>query len=145
MNGAEHATCRETQTEGLLTVARDNVVSAAQKGRPTTFAELYAIYSRRLYRTIIAITRNPADAEDALQVTFLRAYLALDTFEGRSSVYSWLLRIAINSALMILRKRRARPEALLDPQPDAQVEASASRSKTLPLILRSTSNCSSVS
>lgn len=121
MNGAKHTTCRESHAKGLLTVTRDSVVSAAQKGLPATFPELYAIYSRRLYRIIVAITRNPADAEDALQDTFLRAYLGLDRFEGRSSVSSWLSQIAINSALMILRKRRARHEALFDPQPDAQV------------------------
>jgi RNA polymerase sigma-70 factor (ECF subfamily) len=103
-------------------VARDKeIVSAAQAGSPGAFADLYAAHSRRLYKTIIAITRNSADAEDALQETFLRAYLAFHSFEGRSNVYSWLARIAINSALLILRKRRARSEILFDPRSDAQV------------------------
>jgi RNA polymerase sigma-70 factor (ECF subfamily) len=70
----------------------------------------------------MSITRNPADADDVLQETFLRVYLALHTFEGRSSFYSWLTRIAINTALMTLRKRRTHPEILFDPQPDAQAE-----------------------
>lgn len=76
------------------------------------FDNLQKEYSSRLFKTILRITKNWEDAEDALQDTFLRAYLALDGFEGRSSVYSWLTQIAINSALMVLRRRRSRPEAL---------------------------------
>lgn len=101
-------------------VARDNkMVSDAQAGSPEAFTELHAIYSQRLYKTILAITKSPEDAEDALQETFLRVHLAIHTFEGRSTLYSWLTRIAINSALMVLRKRRATPEILFDPDPDA--------------------------
>ena len=94
------------------------LVRAVQAGAPEAFAQLYAIYSSRLYRTIVAITKNPEDAQDVLQETFLRAHLRVHAFKGRSSIYSWLTRIAINCALMILRKRRARPEVLFDPQPD---------------------------
>jgi RNA polymerase sigma-70 factor (ECF subfamily) len=82
-------------------------------GSTRAFNELQKVYSSRLFKTILRITKNWEDAEDALQDTFLRAYLALHGFEGRSSVYSWLTRIAINSALMVLRRRRSRPETLL--------------------------------
>lgn len=82
-------------------------------GSTMAFDELQKVYSSRLFKTILRITKNWEDAEDALQDTFLRAYFALHGFEGRSSVYSWLTRIAINSALMVLRRRRSRPEALL--------------------------------
>jgi RNA polymerase sigma-70 factor (ECF subfamily) len=92
-------------------------------GSRSAFTDLYAAYSRRLYQTIVAITKDSQDAEDALQETFLRAYLALHTFEGRSNVYSWLTRIAVNSALLILRKRRARPEILFDPCCDMRTQA----------------------
>jgi RNA polymerase sigma-70 factor (ECF subfamily) len=96
----------------------DEIVLAARTGSPVAFTELHGIYSRRLYNVIVAITKNPEDAEDALQETFLRAFLGIHSFEGRSTIYSWLTRIAINSALMILRKRRARSEILLDLQTD---------------------------
>jgi RNA polymerase sigma-70 factor (ECF subfamily) len=98
------------------------IVTAARTGSPGAFAELHAIYSRRLYNTIIAITKTPEDAEDALQETFLRVHLAIHAFEGRSSLYTWLTQIAINSALRVLRKRRTRPEVLFDPQPDSAAE-----------------------
>ena len=113
MNGA-------TQTASLNPY---KIVSAPHADGQVAFEELHAIYSKRLYRTIVAITKNPDDAEDVLQETFLRAYLARESFEGRSSIYSWLTRIAINSALMVLRKRRVRSEFLFDPQPDERGES----------------------
>ena len=94
------------------------LVFEAQAGSSDSFDELQRLYRHKLYNTIVAITKNPEDAEDALQDTFLRAYVALRHFEGRSSVYSWLTRIAINSALMILRRRRVRAEVFFDSPSD---------------------------
>lgn len=87
------------------------IVAAAQAGASAAFDELQRQYSRRLFSIILRITRNREDAEDALQDTFLRALLALPLFECRSSVFSWFTRIAINSAVMILRKRKRHREA----------------------------------
>ena len=90
------------------------LVLAAQAGAGEAFAELQRLHWRRLYRKVISITKNREDTEDVLQDTFLRAYLALGQFEGRSKFSSWITRIAINSALMSIRKRHARPEILLE-------------------------------
>jgi RNA polymerase sigma-70 factor (ECF subfamily) len=90
-----------------------HLIIAARSGCKAAFNDLWDLYSRRVYRTILGITKNHQDAEDALQDSFLSAFLALETFEGRSSFYSWVTRIAINSALGILRKRRCRPEGSL--------------------------------
>jgi RNA polymerase sigma-70 factor (ECF subfamily) len=90
------------------------LVAAARAGSSSAFEELQSLYSHRLYKRIFSMTRNREDAEDALQDTFLRAYVALDSFEGRSQFASWLTRIAINSALMTLRKRRSRAEVSFD-------------------------------
>jgi RNA polymerase sigma-70 factor (ECF subfamily) len=117
MNCVGHDLLIENVNE-LATNREDPLVKAVQAGVPGAFSKLYTIYSPRLYRTIFAITRNAEDAQDALQETFLRAHMKFHAFEGRSSIYSWLTRIAINSALMILRKRRARQKVLCDPQPD---------------------------
>jgi RNA polymerase sigma-70 factor, ECF subfamily len=87
-----------------------DLVAAARSGSSAAFAKLREIYAPRVYRKLVTMTKNREDAEDALQDTFLRAYMALHTFEERSSFYTWVTRIAINSALMILRKRRLRPE-----------------------------------
>jgi RNA polymerase sigma-70 factor (ECF subfamily) len=123
MNGENHSTLSNVCTMNRLGGQDSEIVSAAQAGSCEAFSEIYALYSRQLYKTIISITRDPADAEDGLQETFLRAHSAIHTFEGRSSIYSWLTRIAINSALMILRRRRARAEILFDPQPDSGSES----------------------
>jgi RNA polymerase sigma-70 factor (ECF subfamily) len=105
------------------TLASDeDIAASARAGSPDAFRTLHALYSGRLYQTIVAITKNPQDAEDALQDTFLRAYLAFGTFEGRCKVYTWLTRIAVNSALMILRKRRIRPEIPVGVQLDDGAE-----------------------
>jgi len=112
------------QTRERAIMPLDDTVLAAQAGSSAAFAELYSIYSRRLFQTILSITRNPHDAEDVLQETFLRAHLAINTFEGKSQIYTWLTRIAVNTALMVLRKQRVRPEVLFDPQPDDRCETS---------------------
>jgi RNA polymerase sigma-70 factor (ECF subfamily) len=91
------------------------LVAAVRAGSSAAFEELQSRYSRRLYWRIQAMTRNHEDTEDALQDTFLHAYLALDSFEGRSQFASWLTRIAINSALMVLRKRRRLAEVSFEP------------------------------
>jgi RNA polymerase sigma-70 factor, ECF subfamily len=91
-----------------------HLVTAARAGSSVAFTELRDIYAQRVYRKLLTMTRNREDAEDALQDAFLRAYLALHTFEERSSFYTWITTIAINSALMILRKRRRRSEVSFD-------------------------------
>ncbi len=88
--------------------------SCCSIGCRKAFNELWDLYSRRVYRTLLVITKNPHDAEDALQDAFLRAFQAIESFEGRANFYTWLTRIAINSALGILRKRRCRPESSLN-------------------------------
>jgi len=106
INGDEDAASRDLER-----------VAGAKGGSDASFEELQSRYLRRLYRRIQSITRNHEDAEGALQETFLHAYLALDSFEGRSQFASWLTRIAINSALMVLRRRRSRPEVPFEPLP----------------------------
>lgn len=99
------------------TASRDlELVRAARAGSGAAFEELQNRYWRRLYGRILSMTKNHEDAEDALQETFLHAYLALDSFEGRSQFASWLTRIAINSGLMVLRGRRRRAEASFESQ-----------------------------
>jgi RNA polymerase sigma-70 factor, ECF subfamily len=90
-------------------------VVAVSAESEAAFAELHRLYARRLFSTIFSIMKNHEDAEDVLQETLMRAYLALGSFEGRSKLYSWLTRIAINSSLMALRKRRVRREASFEP------------------------------
>jgi RNA polymerase sigma-70 factor, ECF subfamily len=114
MISAEEEAAMELASRHDESLQTRNLVAAARSGSSAAFAELREIYARRVYRKLLIMTKNREDAEDALQDTFLRAYMALHTFEERSSFYTWVTRIAINSALMILRKRRLRPEVSFD-------------------------------
>jgi RNA polymerase sigma-70 factor (ECF subfamily) len=87
-----------------------DLLTKARAGSNAAFEEIQRLYSPRLYRQIHSITRNREDAEDALQDTFLHAFAALNSFQGRSEFSTWLTRIAINAALMTIRRRRSHAE-----------------------------------
>ena len=86
------------------------LVAAAQAGDAAAFVTLCKLHSDKILRRLYRITKNWEDAEDALQDSFLKAFKHIHKFEGRSNFSSWLTRIAINSALMLLRKKRSRNE-----------------------------------
>jgi RNA polymerase sigma-70 factor (ECF subfamily) len=98
----------------LALTSDESLVSAAKAGMPTAYAELCHRHSTKVFRTVQRITRNKEDAEDALQDALLKAFTHLHTFDGRSSFSTWLTRIAINSALMMLRKKRTQAEISFD-------------------------------
>src|SRR5260370_20769186 len=90
------------------------LVEAVKGGHSTAFDTLSERYRQQLFRSAHRITRSYDDAEDAVQDTLLRAFVHMRDFDGRSKLGTWLTRIAINSALMILRKKRASPEIATD-------------------------------
>ena len=98
----------------------DLLIRAAQTGQEWAFVELCARNSKRVFNTIYGVTKNREDAEDALQDSMMRAFLHLKQFDGRSSFATWFTRIGINSALMILRKRRIRLETSMDTTEDGE-------------------------
>jgi DNA-directed RNA polymerase specialized sigma24 family protein len=99
---------------GLKLLNDQNLVVRAKGGDTAAFVELGERHSTKVRRTVYRITRNWEDAEDALQESLLKAFRHLNGFENRSSFSSWLTKIAINSALMTLRKRRACKEVSMD-------------------------------
>jgi RNA polymerase sigma-70 factor (ECF subfamily) len=82
------------------------LASRAKSGDTNAFVELSKRHANKIFQATYRVTRNRQDAEDALQDAFLSAFTHMKGFEGRSSFSTWLTRIAINSALMILRKKR---------------------------------------
>jgi RNA polymerase sigma-70 factor (ECF subfamily) len=94
--------------------ADDVLVGAAKLGDHPAFLELWTRYSSRVFKMTYRITGNREDAEDAIQDAWMKAYLHLNTFDGRAQFMTWFTRIAINSSLMILRRKRARPETSMD-------------------------------
>jgi RNA polymerase sigma-70 factor, ECF subfamily len=83
-------------------------------GESTALSLLFVRERMRLYRAAFSILRNKEDAEDALQIGMLSAYMNLSSFEGRSSLARWVSRIVLNTALMHRRKQRARAQLSLD-------------------------------
>jgi RNA polymerase sigma-70 factor, ECF subfamily len=90
------------------------LVTAAKSGDHTAFAQLWELHSSHVFRTVYRITRNRDDAEDVLQETWMKAYAHLKSFDGRARLSTWVTRIAINSALMALRRKRAHPETSME-------------------------------
>ena len=83
-----------------------SLVAAAKAGDISAFETLVGRYERKIFRLAQNITQNREDAEDVMQESFLKSYQHLGEFQGNSRFYTWLVRIAVNQALMKLRKRR---------------------------------------
>jgi RNA polymerase sigma-70 factor (ECF subfamily) len=94
------------------------LVAKARQGDTASFSILLRRYEGKIFRLAMNITQNREDAEDVLQESFLKAYEHLDQFLGNSKFYTWIVRIAVNQALMKLRKRRSDRAVSLDEQID---------------------------
>ena len=90
-------------------------LAALQNGDRAEFSRLMDTYSGHIFRLGLKMLKNPQDAEDILQETFIKAYKALPNFEGRSKISTWLFRIATNEALMFLRRKK--PDSISVEQP----------------------------
>ncbi len=98
------------------------LVARAKTGDAQAFTDLVNRYERKIYRLAKHITQNDEDAEDVLQETFLKAYEHLGNFQGNSKFYTWIVRIAVNEALMKLRKRKGDRTVPLDEPVDTGEE-----------------------
>jgi RNA polymerase sigma-70 factor (ECF subfamily) len=96
------------------------LVRAAKAGDVSAFEQLVRRYDRNVFRIAQHITQNREDAEDVVQDAFLKAYENLQNFQEQSKFYTWLVRIAVNEALMRLRRRR--PERMVSLDEDVKTE-----------------------
>jgi RNA polymerase sigma-70 factor, ECF subfamily len=121
---------RPHPSEHLQSLAEKELLARARAGDQAAFGELCKRSEPRLLRMVQHIVRNEEDAQDAVQEALLNAFRNLSRFDERSSFFTWATRIAINSSLMQLRKRRQfflkltdyAPEdlAVKDPSPDPE-------------------------
>jgi RNA polymerase sigma-70 factor (ECF subfamily) len=101
--------------------SEQQLIAAAKSGRRDPFGELCERHMKRVSCVTRRIIRNREDAEDAAQECFLNAFVHLKTFDGRAQFATWLTRIAINAALMKLRKNRGSREVPIDePNPSSE-------------------------
>ena len=96
-------------------LAGDHAVALAAKlGDQRAFGILFQRYQPKIFAVALRYTRIAEDAEDVVQQTFQKAFIHLHRFEGKSSFYTWLTSIAVNEALMLLRRTRAHREVPID-------------------------------
>jgi len=93
-------------------------LEALQAGDMAEFARLVDAYSTQIYRLALKMLSDEQDAEDVLQNTFMKALQSIEKFEGRSSLSTWLYRIAVNEALMMLRRQRPTISVAMDYEDD---------------------------
>lgn len=84
----------------------DRLIKECRSGNTAAFGELVLRYQDRLYNTVLRLMNNGEDARDVVQETFLHAYLSLHTFKGDALFFTWLYRIAINTAISMKRKQK---------------------------------------
>jgi len=101
--------------------SENQLIAAAKSGRRAPFGELCERHMKQVSCVTRRIIRNREDAQDAAQECFLNAFVHLKDFDGRSRFATWLTRIAINAALMRLRKnRRTREVSIDEPNPSSE-------------------------
>lgn len=93
------------------------LVDAARKGDAEAFGVLVRRHQKRIYRLAVHLLRDGAEAEDVTQDTFVRAYAALDRFDGRSEPFTWMYRIAVNLSLNAIRSRKTGRKATTPDDP----------------------------
>ncbi|HEX7377355.1 MAG TPA: sigma-70 family RNA polymerase sigma factor [Pirellulales bacterium] len=108
--------------ESLVSAVDDNqLIEATLAGNSAAFGDLVRKYQDRLYNTMTHLTRSSEDARDIVQDSFVKAFVKLDTFQRGSAFYTWLYRIAFNTAMS--QKRRRRPTPAADAGTDCGQEA----------------------
>jgi RNA polymerase sigma-70 factor, ECF subfamily len=91
-----------------------SLVERAKRGDEEAFSTLYNLHKKRVYSVCLRMTRDIADAEDLTQEAFLQVFRSIDSFRGDSAFSTWLHRIAVNTVLMKLRRRKTPPLVSLD-------------------------------
>ncbi len=103
-----------TRTETQRDDSERSLVQRAQRGDQDAFAMLFQLHKKRVYSVCLQMTKDIADAEDLTQEAFLQVFRNINSFRGDSAFSTWLYRIAVNTVLMKLRRRKAPPLLSLD-------------------------------
>src|SRR5262245_40901176 len=109
IKGAEQGTIwKQPASKAQTPVSADDsrLIAECLAGDTTAFGELVRRYQDRLYNTVYRLVDNAEDALDVVQEAFLNAYQSLDSFKGDSLFFTWLYRIAVNTAISLKRKKR---------------------------------------
>jgi RNA polymerase sigma-70 factor (ECF subfamily) len=114
----DHGGSRNFTSDAAQFMSDEALVAGAKMGHGNVFDELHERHRERMFRVAHSITRHREDAQDAVQESFLSAYVHLKKFDERARFSTWLTRIAINAALMKIRKNRASREVSVQDNAD---------------------------
>src|SRR5260370_39741072 len=114
-----HGGKRNFTSDAAQFMSDEALVAGAKMGHGSVFDELHERHRERMFRVARRITRHREDAQDAVQESFLSAYVHLKKFDERARFSTWLTRIAINAALMKIRKNRVSREVGVEDAADA--------------------------
>ena len=120
LDGASHQTNQWTAELEAGRASDAQLLAAAKSGHSVAFGELFNRYKRRIFHLAQRIMRNHEDAEDVVQEAFQLAFVHLQDFEGSARFSTWLSRIAINVALMKLRKKGRKVELSIDEHSESE-------------------------
>jgi len=98
--------CNEKQVGMSNPLNEEQIIDMAKAGDRNAQAQLVLKYEKKIYNLALRMMRDPEDAEDVMQETFLTALRKLHSFEGRSRIFTWLYRIAMNISLQKLRDNK---------------------------------------
>jgi RNA polymerase sigma-70 factor (ECF subfamily) len=108
--------------QGNVSADDHRLIAACLQGDSAAFGELVRCYQDRLYNTVFRLVGNAEDAQDVVQEAFLNAYQSLDSFKGHSEFFTWLYRIAYNTAISLKRKQRVILSLSAGPDGNGRVE-----------------------
>ena len=100
--------------ENQLDNSERSLVQRAQRGDEAAFATLFQLHKKRVYSVCLQMTKDVADAEDLTQEAFMQVFRSINSFRGDSAFCTWLYRVAVNTVLMKLRRRKSPPVLSLD-------------------------------
>jgi RNA polymerase sigma-70 factor (ECF subfamily) len=100
--------------ENNIDNSEHSLVQRAQRGDEQAFATLFQLHKKRVYSVCLQMTKDVADAEDLTQEAFMQVFRCIDSFRGDSAFSTWLYRVAVNTVLMKLRRRKSPPVLSLD-------------------------------
>ncbi len=109
----------------MLNPGSDQLVLAMLRDplrREEGFRQMMGLYQEKLYSLIFRMTRSADDTHDVLQETLVKVLLNADRFQGNSSLYTWVYRIAVNESISFLKKRKRRMTSDLEPDTHGQIE-----------------------
>jgi RNA polymerase sigma-70 factor (ECF subfamily) len=117
----KHPSVSQLSRSEWAQLSEREIIREAQRGDHAAFERIYHLHCQRVYGLCLRMSGNPADAEDLTQEAFLMVFRKIQTFRGQSAFSTWLHRIAVNLALMRLRRKCFLQESLREglPEPDS--------------------------